>query len=264
MLPHNPAASENAFKNHLTNLPDGILQVYSRMLDQIPYRTRSQAKTMLEIIVAAREPLSLEQLGQCFKISSSDRSLADLQYQPNFARTVHQLCRNFVRIINNHCYLVHQSAKDYLRSAGPRERLRPDAPPLWFHTTPAEAAASLAMRCIWYLNLADFRASKLALRIGETRRQSLVIKSPRIFEGTDIIPLPDALNAVLQELYAQHAFLHYAIHYWADHFRETEILGSVVCQTAVLQLYRWNLTVRAHWLMKVHRLSHTKIEKIVH
>ena len=264
MLPQNPAASDNAFRNHLTNLPDGILHVYSRMLDQIPYRMRSQAKSMLEIIVAARRPLSLEQLGQCFKISNQNRSLADLHHQPNFTRTVHQLCRNFVRIINNHCYLVHQSAKEYLRGTASRDRRMPDAPPLWFHTTPAQAAASLAMRCMWYLNLKDFRASELALRIGVTKRQSLVIKTPEMYDQSNIIPLPDALDTVLQETYAEHSFLQYAIHFWADHFREAEILGAETCQTTALRLYKRNLTVRAHWLMKIHRLSGTKIEKAVH
>ena len=264
MLPHSPTASDNAFQNHLTNLPDGITDVYTRMLNQVPYRSRSQAKDMLEIIVAARRPLSLEQLGQCFRISSDHRSLADLQYQPNFTRTVHQLCRNFVRIINNRCYLVHQSAKDYLLSATPGDRKKHDAPPLWFHTTAAQATAALAMRCIWFLNLEDFGAAILVSRIANARRHSLVIKSSNLFRGTYVVPLPDALDEVLQELYKQQAFLHYAIHYWADHFREAEIFETATGKETVLQLYSRNLTVRAHWLMKVFRLSEAQVKRVVY
>ena len=210
------------------------------------------AKTMLEIIVAARKPLSLQQLGDCFAIRNYDRKYHGLRRQPDIARTVDQLFKNFIRVIDNHCYLVHQSAKDYLLNV-----VTQGTETSWFHTTAVQASATMTERYLWFLNLDDF--SEITL----LSRDSSVAD---VGDEVSIVNWPDRQASALGALFAEIAFLDYAVHYWTDHIREVESLArpNTPLEFDVYKTFLHNKPIRAHWFMKLLRLTDIAVSSSVH
>ena len=125
--------SENAFTTMLSAIPDRLEGIYHNILMSIPSRYREAAKEMLSIIAMSQNPLSQEQLRECWAIQSRHHSVYDMKddIEPDIRRTVGFLCGQIVRwekakprLIGSHrnggsverCRLVHQSAKDFLFS----------------------------------------------------------------------------------------------------------------------------------------------------
>ena len=253
MLPNQADASEDGFHRILTEMPDGLDDVYSKMLDAIPESDRYAARQMLEILLVVREPMSLRQLNECWAIQSCHRSLSDLPYQPDMTRTISRLCGNFVHIVEGRCYLVHQSAKEYLLR---RTNLND---PSWFSLTLAKANLSLAKRCVNFLNLDDFSCSNLL-------QHSLTDKVISL-EDQHKIPQPHLIRQRLKN--QLQPFLHYAIHHWAFHFRESKNYevhdlvtkaGFHLLEDVVHRSYYMNKSLRAYWFTKMLRLSDILVE----
>ena len=155
---------------------------------------------MLEIIVGARKPLSLQQLRECFAITASDQTYSELQLQPDVARSVGQLCKNFVRIIDDHCYLMHQSAKELQAPKPPPNstgstRMLHMLPRLW-------------LRCTWFLNLHEYSAHAMIT--------ATVMQGDRSNPG--YIIWPSHIVYALRKRHKRYGFFRYALHYWDDHF----------------------------------------------
>lgn len=243
MLPHQADASEGRFHRILTEMPDGLDNVYSKMLFAISSSNRYAARQMLGILLVAREPMSLRQLNECWAIQSCHQSLSDLPYQPDMTRTISRLCGNFVHIVEGRCYLVHQSAKDYLlRRSGLKDAS-------WFGLTLANANLSLAKRCVSFLNLDDFSCSNLLQHPSTGKVVSL--------EDPHKISQPHLIRQRLKN--RLEPFLHYALHHWAFHFRESKNYGHIL-EDVVLQSYYMNKSLRAYWFTKTLRLSDILLE----
>ena len=114
----------------------------------------------------------------------------------------------------------------------------------------------MTIRCVWYANLNDFRASILAPRhLKHNNSNSFVIARP------------DKIRRALDNCCNQHTFLHYVLHYWAYHFREVERLNArhaseiQYIADLVIQMYRNNISIRAHWFIKMLRLTDTPLRQ---
>ena len=119
MIPVTVETSNESFERILYEIRNRLQEVYARMLDTIlgPNQKRGKAMEVLEILVTAREPLSLQQLNECLATNNETNSSIDLDLYFDMSRILRQLCGNFVRVIAGYCYLVHQSAKEYLLSS---------------------------------------------------------------------------------------------------------------------------------------------------
>ena len=260
--------SENAFSTMLSAIPDRLEGIYHSILMSIPSRYREAAKEMLSIIATSQNPLSQEQLRECWAIQSKHLSVYDLMddMEPDIRRTVGFLCGQIVRwerakpkLVNSHekgdsvekCRLVHQSAKDFLFS-------KPKMPnqgttKLWYHLDLASATRIIAKKCIWFINLEDFTQHPMDLD------QEKLIDS--------IIVRPDVLRNKLHECCKEHPFLDYAVHHWAHHFREYERFQRFDPTDIhdptdyVVTLYNYNVPLRAHWFMKMLRLADMPLEQ---
>ena len=257
--------SENAFTTMLSAIPDRLEGIYHSILMSIPSRYREAARKMLSIIAMSQNPLSQEQLRECWAIQYRHFSVYDMMddVEPDIRRTVGFLCGQIVRWEKakprvtdshrngdsvEHCRLVHQSAKDFLFS-NPKMPNRWTTKS-WYHLDLASATRIIANKCTWFVNLQDFAQLPLPF----------MIVNP-------IIIRPDVLSSKLHECYKEHPFLDYAVHHWPHHFREYEQLErpskSVVYDPTdmydptnnVATLYNYNVPLRAHWFMKMLRLA---------
>ena len=271
--------SENAFTTMLSAIPDRLEDIYHSILMSIPSRYREAAKEMLSIIAMAQNPLSQEQLRECWAIQSRHHSIYDMMddIEPDIRRTVGFLCGQIVRwekakpkLIDNYknehsveqCRLVHQSAKDFLFS-NPKMPNRWTTKS-WYHLDLASATRIIANKCTWFVNLKDFTQVPMAMG-SEKLLPFMTVNS--------IIIRPDVLSSKLHECYKEHPFLDYAVHHWPHHFREYEQLErpskSVVYDPTdmydptnnVATLYNYNVPLRAHWFMKMLRLADMPLDQ---
>lgn len=108
---------------------DRILQsrdidvIYSRLLAGRPYPT--QARRLLQIVLAAARPFTLEEMSIALAVRRSDKqddTFEDLgaRIKHPFENHVKSLCGHFLRIVHERIYLVHQTAREFL--------LRPESP----------------------------------------------------------------------------------------------------------------------------------------
>lgn len=95
----------------LEKSPQGLSPLYNRMLQQILLLEslyRELCILVLSIVTFGYRPLHLHEL----------RLLADVenqQYSSNDLENIVGICGSFLTIRDDHVYLIHQSAKDYLR-----------------------------------------------------------------------------------------------------------------------------------------------------
>ena len=268
--------SENAFTTMLSAIPDRLEGIYHSILMSIPSHYREAAKKMLSIIAMSQNPLSQEQLRECWAIQYRHFAVYDMMddVEPDIRRTVGFLCGQIVRwekakprVTDSNrnrdsveqCRLVHQSAKDFLFS----NSKMPNRCTIkwWYHLDRASATRIIANKCISFLHLEDFGPLSMDVDPGNYL-DSMVVR-------------PDVLRSKLHERCKEHPFLDYALHHWPHHFREYEYeklqtsLKSVVYDStdmhdptyAVTSLYDLAVPLRAHWFMKMLRLADMPLDQ---
>jgi len=188
-------ASQNEFHKILNNLPSDLDTVYEKILRDSPNPTK--AKTILQIVVAAARPLTLDEMDIALAIRPGHKSIEDLKpFRPfSVESTVKEICRLFVRVIDSKIYLIHQTAKEFLIN----DSTTVPTTGMWKHSLlPAESSLTIANICIHYLLFTVFETHPLNL---STHWQT---------EGVD-------------DYVTRHAFLDYAAKHWAAHIQETKM-----------------------------------------
>lgn len=101
-----------------------IYTIYQRLLHSSADPTA--AKTMLQIVVAAGRPLTIDEMNNVFAIHASamltaEGTLSDLKSELKhpFENYVKSLCGHFLRVIRSTIYLVHQTAREFLLTKPP-------------------------------------------------------------------------------------------------------------------------------------------------
>ena len=163
-------------------LPQTVDEAYEKILARSSDERRT--RKLLHIINAATRPLSVNETSVVLAIQESHYSYEDfeeeLEPEVRFQYTVRDLCGLFIIIVDSKIYLLHQTAKEFLvqqRTATASDHTYPDHAPCellqtypedpsssfkWKHSLrPIDSNRILAECCIWYLNLASPRLSKL-------------------------------------------------------------------------------------------------------
>lgn len=199
LLEESARASEAAFQEILSKIPTSLNAVYENMLDRSP--DQIEARKILHIVVAAIRPLTLQEVNVALAIRPGHKSMDDLQphLEPAIDIAVKNLCGLFVRVIDSRIYLVHQTAREFLRSES--MSVVPN-PGIWKHSLcSVESNLVLAEICVSYLHFDVFES------------HPLVEKHRSRYHDLDIIhPYTN-----------RHDFLDYAAKYWAVHFRESRV-----------------------------------------
>jgi len=231
-------ASQNEFHKMLNNLPSDLDTVYENILRDSPNPTK--AKTILQIVVAAARPLTLDEMDIALAIRPGHKSIEDIKPYRSYSieSTVKEICRLFVRVIDSKIYLIHQTAKEFLINHSTNDSTTVPTTGMWKHSLlPAESSLTIANICIHYLLFTVFETHPLNL--------STNMQTERV-----------------DDYVTKHAFLDYVAKHWATHIQETnmeedpELLHSVleVLDDGSNRLLTWFqvywIGVHPHWLIQ--------------
>ena len=189
----------------LSSLPSKISDAYERILSRS--EDEDKARMLLELIVAATRPLSLQEANMALAIATRSedcRSEKDLELWPlqNFTTTIQNICGLFVSVHDGKLFLIHQTAREFLVK-------RPGSASMhkWKECFEMAAAHGTMSRiCLDYLNFQDVTANH------RSQDDEFYIRSRQLHEG-DLVsygPLRDDL--------AFPAFLPYAANNWVYHY----------------------------------------------
>jgi hypothetical protein len=181
-----PGRTEKKLLRAISVLPATVEEAYEKILKKCKKRNEQNAKRLLEIIVAAKRPLGLDEMDVVLEVQIDSRSCSDLDLEGSKARNdwIRDTCGLFVRIQDNRIYLIHQTAREFLLTKE-HELQQPRG---WKSSLDIRHAhLNLAKACISYLLLEEFQEGLHRFSRMEWRQE--------------------------------HAFLNYSANHWALHVR---------------------------------------------
>lgn len=98
----------------LQMLPVTVYDAYERILDQS--EDRDDARRLLQIVLAAQRPLSLEEINIALHIQEDNKAIGEVDLIPEYGvqTYVKNLCGLFVTIYDSKVYFLHQTAREFL------------------------------------------------------------------------------------------------------------------------------------------------------
>ncbi|KAL4911651.1 purine and uridine phosphorylase, partial [Aspergillus aurantiobrunneus] len=143
-------------------VPPSVNDAYARILDRVPSNHKDTVKKILQIIVGARRPLTIEEmamaLGLATRLQSTSIADAGLDLM-GLDSKIRQLCGLFVFINNSRLYLIHQTAREFLLGKGNGSI---SCSQYTFDRT--EAEDQLSQICVRYLLVDDLEDNKARAR----------------------------------------------------------------------------------------------------
>lgn len=139
----------------INKIPKSVYGLYETLLSRVP--NCKDARKILNIVLGATRPLTMDEINVAFTIEPTDRTFEDLDLEPldTLESTIKAICGLFLRVFDDRVYLVHLTAKDFLleREGG----VGPVDPNTWKNSfTSVEAHHTLAKICISYLRFDEF------------------------------------------------------------------------------------------------------------
>ncbi|KAF2802723.1 uncharacterized protein BDZ99DRAFT_199229 [Mytilinidion resinicola] len=137
----------------IDTLPRTVEEAYEKILGEF---MQEQARTVLQIIVAARRLLTLSEIDVALEIEPESTSYEDLDLEGEESRKewIRDCCGLFISVVYSRVYLIHQTAKEFLV----RKSNESPGPQGWHHSVDLhDALRVLSGKCITYLNLREVR-----------------------------------------------------------------------------------------------------------
>ncbi|OAQ58259.1 ankyrin repeat-containing protein [Pochonia chlamydosporia 170] len=179
-------------------IPGSVSDAYAKILNRVPPDKVSDVKIILQIIVGARRPLTIEEMAMALGIAKSfgSRTAAKAGLNPaGLDKKIRHLCGLFVFIKTSRVYLIHQTAREFLMSKNSRYNDRE-----WSFKQ-GDTEQLMSEICINYLLLDD---------IGGNPRHK---------------------NGKVQSL------LNYSAEYWPDHVRMMPSQAELKVENQLARLY---------------------------
>jgi hypothetical protein len=109
--------SEHAIRTKLKSLPKTLPDLYKKILYAIEPDNVEFANDILRRVVWAERPLTLRELTAAIAIQPEHRSMSTLTelMEPNLESELRSILGALITVQNDIFYLVHQSAKEFLR-----------------------------------------------------------------------------------------------------------------------------------------------------
>lgn len=118
---------ESDINKLLSELPSEVSDAYEAILTRSP--DPSRAKALLQIVLAARRPLSLDEMNVALTVALREESFASygaleegMWQKENFKRVVQNTCGLFISVHNSRIFFMHQTAREFL--IDPRRRTK--------------------------------------------------------------------------------------------------------------------------------------------
>ena len=181
-------------------IPQTVNEAYTKILRRVPTGQVEVARKILQIVVAARRPLTTTEMAMALgvTISPHSRTTEDAAIdQTDLVKKLRRLCGLFVFIQNSNIYLIHQTAREFLIKE--RQSTLNEINPYCFQI--ADAEAQMAGVCVRYLLLDDLNCSKEELSL------------------------------------SAQGFLDYSALHWPDHVRESHLPLDHELNDQIHQLY---------------------------
>ncbi len=98
----------------IDNLPSGVQDSYETLLQRCP--DRPFAKKVLQIVLVAGRPLTLDEIDLALEVNEQTLSYADLELEGSsrLQETLPSRCGLMVSIIGSKVYFIHQTVKEFL------------------------------------------------------------------------------------------------------------------------------------------------------
>ena len=228
-------ASRNELLELLRNRD--IYFVYNHLLGKVA--SPKDTQRMLHMILAATEPLTVQEMAIALASSRDHRTLDDFasNIRYPFEDYIHSLGRHFIRIIRSKIYLVHQTAREFL--VGLSEQHQPQVMSNhggygpWQHSiTTKESHATLLEACVSYLSCGE-RSSWVPMAFpdslqgmlgssatapGEERESPFRNRDYHMVGGPSLLAHQSTIHS--------HPFFRYASGSWPLHFRMVKPGGT--------------------------------------
>ena len=174
----------------LLNLPPRISDAYERILDRSSDPTRAYA--LLQLIVAATRPLSLEEANVALTLATQEEPLGsyrEIELWPlsRFESIVQDICGLFVSVHDRKLYLIHQTAKEFLLGTSGSHTTHSGKWQGCFDI--ATAHGTISKVCLDYLNFDDITGidkSKYKDKSKDKDKSECEVKSLCLFDYTAI------------------------------------------------------------------------------
>ena len=144
-------------KGLLSGLPSEVSDAYEKILDRS--KNELQTKTLLEIVLAATRPLSLDEANIALTVAlarngfdSHDDLEADLWAPDDFKSIVKNLCGLFINVFDSKLFFIHLTAREFLIDRLPSGKWKGRLNMTQSHTT-------MALLCLSYLPHIDWKES---------------------------------------------------------------------------------------------------------
>jgi hypothetical protein len=101
----------------IRSLPVSVEDGYEKILNRVSGDQKSHVHKILQIVVGARRPLTVQEMAIALGIATSteSKSLREVQLDPTRLRSsIRYWCGLFVFINHDRIYLIHQTAKEFL------------------------------------------------------------------------------------------------------------------------------------------------------
>lgn len=214
-----------------SHLPETVYAAYEKILSKST--NRDKAKKLLHIVVAAKRPLTVQEMALALTIEERHKSYHSMDVDPpdRFCTKIREFCGLFVNIIDSRVYLLHQTAREFLITESP-----PQPGHGWRHSLHLQTSHRVLVEaCIRYISLAEVQ------RFGVGGGKSAA--------GTASGDGP-------------HAFFGYFSQHWAAHARDLsrEHQGNLVHQ--ILAICNPSLSFFPVWFESMWEETYTEMSEV--
>ncbi len=184
----------------IDNLPSDIQDSYETLLRRCP--NHRFAKKVLQIVLVAGRPLTLDEIDLAIGVNEQISSYADLESElegPSRLReTLPSRCGLMVSIIGSKVYFIHQTVKEFLLAG---DSTKPSAGRIWQQSLDlGESHDLMADICLWSMSFSEVQLDQANLC------NAL---------------LPEHHREIKPNTYCRrYMFLSYSAIYWAEHCRD--------------------------------------------
>lgn len=218
-------------------IPKTVDEAYEAILNRST--DKQLARKILNIVVAAQRPLTLNEMDVALAIGDSVKFEAelDLEGERNLRSHIRNLCGLFLNVTDSKIYLIHQTAREFLMGkdydAGESGAL--NTPHGWKHSLNSiDSSGLLAKICLRYISLEEL--NRCPLKISEPEREPVRYSCHGSIVSDDI-------NVYLRD----HSFLDYSCKSWISHVQKADVqdgspllkLMAHVCDTSSKRFLLW-------------------------
>ncbi|CAI7663419.1 unnamed protein product [Penicillium glandicola] len=157
----------------IDELPTTVEQAYEEILQRCDRDNLRDGRRLLELIVAAKRPLTVAEIDIALDIQPGARRFGDLDLEGVDKRKqwIREACGLFVSINGGHVHLIHQTAKEFLVQQGENAAVGS-----WKHSISLKNAnLAISKICITYLRLKEFQNLELYNYLGRFRPEDQLL-----------------------------------------------------------------------------------------